>query len=659
MIPILYDSQENQFDHNGIGALSDTVDCTVERELNGVYELELQYPVDGARFGDLAKRCQILAKPDPVTDPQPFRIYRITKPFRGTVSVYARHIAYDMMGIPVSPFSAQSAADAMRGLKTYAAVDCPFDFWTDKATQATMTVAAPASIWSLLGGTQGSVLDTYGGEYDFDRYSVKLYGRLGADRGVSIRYGKNLTTLEQDENCESCYTGVYPYWKSQDGLLVQLDDKIVNAPGEYDYVRILPLDLSQEWQEEPTQEQLRTRAQRYIADNQIGVPDVSLTVGFVQLEQTEEYKGMAFLERVNLGDTVSVDFPKLKVSATARAVATKYKPLLDRYEEITLGKVHSNLADTIAQQQKEVEKKPDKTWFATAMEQAGKLLLGAKGGSVRVLDTDGDGMPDTLYVADNPDPNQAVKVWRFNYEGWAASDKGYDGPFKLAATLEQGLLAEAVTAAKLTAGTIQSADGGKTFFLDLDNGILRMNSYPTKDDVQTSIDILTESINSKVTAGQVESIISQKADSIRLKASKISWSSAYSSMTEDGRLSCQNAQIAGEVTCGSSAGYWMKMNNDGTLTGGLYGDTYGTLNCAYNLGGLGGMGIKAKNVVLEGDNIWAYTETTWGPMWSAGQTGMLNVVSDLSIEATGDGGVSWSYSFTMLEFINGLLVTMF
>ena len=659
MIPILYDSQENQFDHNGIGALSDTVDCTVERELNGVYELELQYPVDGARFGDLAKRCQILAKPDPVTDPQPFRIYRITKPFRGTVSVYARHIAYDMMGIPVSPFSAQSAADAMRGLKTYAAVDCPFDFWTDKATQATMTVAAPASIWSLLGGTQGSLLDTYGGEYDFDRYSVKLYGRLGADRGVSIRYGKNLTTLEQDENCESCYTGVYPYWLGQDGLLVQLDDKIVNAPGEYDYVRILPLDLSQEWQEEPTQEQLRTRAQRYIADNQIGVPDVSLTVGFVQLEQTEEYKGMALLERVNLGDTVSVDFPKLKVSATARAVATKYKPLLDRYEEITLGKVHSNLADTIAQQQKEVEKKPDKTWFATAMEQAGKLLLGAKGGSVRVLDTDGDGMPDTLYVADNPDPNQAVKVWRFNYEGWAASDKGYDGPFKLAATLEQGLLAEAVTAAKLTAGTIQSADGGKTFFLDLDNGILRMNSYPTKEDVQASIDLLTDSINSKVTSGQVESIIAQKADSIRLKASKISWSSDYSSMSEDGRLSCQNAQIAGEVTCGSSAGYWMKMNNDGTLTGGLYGDTYGTLNCAYNLGGLGGMGIKAKNVVLEGDNIWAYTETTWGPMWSAGQTGMLNVVSDLSIEATGDGGVSWSYSFTMLEFINGLLVTMF
>lgn len=655
MIPILYDSQETQFDHNGIGALSDAVDCTVERELNGVYELELQYPVDGARFGDLAKRCQILAKPDPVTDPQPFRIYRITKPFRGTVSAYARHIAYDLMGIPVSPFSAQSAADALRGLKTYAAVDCPFDFWTDKATQATMTVAAPASIWSLLGGTQGSVLDTYGGEYDFDRYSVKLYGRLGADRGVSIRYGKNLTTLEQDENCESCYTGVYPYWLGQDGLWVQLDDKIVNAPGEYDYVRILPLDLSQEWQEAPTQEQLRTRAQRYIADNQIGVPDVSLTVGFVQLEQTEEYKGMALLERVNLGDTVSVEFPKLKVSATARAVATKYKPLLDRYEEITLGKVRSNLAQTIAQQQKEVEKKPDKTWFATAMEQAGKLLMGVKGGCVRVLDTDGDGMPDTLYVADNPDPNQAVKVWRFNYEGWAASDQGYNGPFKLAATLEQGILAEAVTAAKLTAGTIQSADGGKTFFLDLDNGILRMNSYPTKDDVQASIDLLTDSINSKVTSGQVESIIAQKADSIRLKASKISWSSTYSSMSENGILTCQNANIAGIVKCGSDSGYWMKMDSNGKMSGGYKSQTYGAINCNFD-GPFDGMGIESDNVVLKGQ-LWVYSDYP-GQTWSAGQTQNVNVVSDLSIEATGDGGVAWSYTFSTLYFENGILTTV-
>lgn len=315
----------------------------------------------------------------------------------------------------------------------------------------------------------------------------------------------------------------------------------------------------------------------------------------------------------------------------------------------------SNLAQTIAQQQKEVEKKPDKTWFATAMEQAGKLLMGVKGGCVRVLDTDGDGMPDTLYVADNPDPNQAVKVWRFNYEGWAASDKGYNGPFKLAATLEQGLLAEAVTAAKLTAGTIQSADGGKTFFLDLDNGILRMNSYPTKDDVQASIDILTKSINYKVTAGQVESIISQNADSIRLKASKISWNSTYSSMSENGILTCQNANITGVVKCGNDSGYWMKMDSNGKMSGGYKNQKYGAINCNFD-GPFDGMGIESDNVVLKG-KLWVYSDYQ-GPTWSAGQTKTFDVVSELSIESTGDGGVSWSYSFSTLYFENGILTTV-
>lgn len=593
MIPILYDPYEKAFNNNGFGFLSDAVDCTVEREVNGIYELEMKYPVDGDKFAYLMERYQILAKPDPVTDPQPFRIYRITKPLRGIVTVYSRHIAYDLIGIPVSPFSAQSASEAMRGLSAYSVIECPFNFWTDKSTQGNMAVSVPASIWSLMGGTQGSILDVYGGEYDFDRYTVKLYGRLGTDRGVSIRYGKNLTALEQDENCETCYTGVYPYWTNQDGQLVQLDNKIVNAPGEYGYTRIMPLDLSQEWQDAPTQEQLLSRTQKYISDNHIGVPDVSLTISFIQLEQTEEYKGISFLERVNLGDTVSVEFPKLKVSATARAVAYKYKPIMNRYDEITLGKVQSNLAKTISETQKAVENKPDKTWFSTAMEQAGKLLLGVKGGSIRVLDTNGDGMPDTLYVADNPDPNKAIKVWRFNYEGWAASSRGYNGPFTMAATLENGILAESITAAKLKAGTISSADGGKTFFLDLNNG----------------------------------------------------------------KLVCKNVDLSGIIMCGNSNGRWMKLESDGKISGGYGWNTYGTLNC--NDSGKPFdrcMGIESDNIILQG-NLWTYSESPH-PTWSRGQTDTFDVVTELSIEAYGDGGVAWSYSFGTLYFENGLLTTV-
>lgn len=471
MIPILYDASESSFTTNGLGILTDAIDATVVEELNGIFELEMQYPVKGIHFSEIVSRSIILAKPNPMTDSQPFRVYRITKPLNGIVRIYARHLTYDLQGIPVSPFSVSGAAMALQSLKNFAVTDCPFNFITDKSPAGTLTVSTPTPIWSLLGGQKGSVLDIFGGEYQFDRYAVNLLTRRGMDRGVSIRYGKNLTSFEQDENCANCCTGIYPYWQDTSGNLVMLPEQVVHAPGNYGYAQIVPIDFSSDWDAAPTEEQLRVRAERYITDNEVGIPRVSWTVEFAALEQTEEYKGMALLERVLLGDTVHVEFPEMNVSASARAVSVKYKPLLERYEKITLGRVKSNLARTIVSQKQEIEKKPNMDTIRRTVDAAAKVLLGATGGCVRHLDTDGDGKPDTLYIADNEDPTQAQKVWRWNYEGWAASKTGYNGPFVMAATLEKGLLADFVTAAHLIAGTIQSKDG-ETFFLDLDNGIL-------------------------------------------------------------------------------------------------------------------------------------------------------------------------------------------
>lgn len=487
MKPILFRGSETTFDTNGIGVLSDVIECPILQQLNGQYELTMRYPVTGVHYEDLIRRAIILVKPDQVSRPQPFRIYRRVPSSKGTITVYARHLAYDLSGVVVSPFSATGAASTMLALPQNAVNGCPFTFVTDKGASGTFTVAAPSAIWTLLGGSEGSVLDVYGGEYEFDRWTVNLWNRRGADRGVSIRYGKNLTSLEQDENCANCFTAVYPYWLSMDGQLVQLPEKIVNASGTYDHERIMPLDLSQEWQEAPTEEQLRQRAEKYIRDNDIGVPTVSWKISYVDLEQTEEYKGKALLERVLLGDTVSVEFPQMGVSASARVVEVEYDPILERYNSITLGSVKSNIADTIVEQKKETAKKPSVSLVQSIVMTLTASILGAKGGAVRLLDTDSDGMPDTLYVADNADPAKAVKVWRWNYEGWAGSKTGYNGPFNLGATLEDGLLAEAVTAAHLVAGTIQSQDG-KSFYMNLDTGEVKIQA----------VDILTESVGKQI-----------------------------------------------------------------------------------------------------------------------------------------------------------------
>ena len=452
MTPILFSDAATDYSTQGLGALADTLSCEVTEELNGEYELQMTYPVSGRRYADIKNRCIIYCKPDPYRGGQPFRIYRITRPLNGVITVYARHISYDLSGIPVNPFTAGSAAAAMAGLKSNSAVSNPFTFWTNLGTTADFSVTVPSSIRSVLGGSAGSILDTYGGEYEWDGMTVRLYSQRGQDNGVRIAYGKNLTDIEQDENIANIATGVIGYWAGTDGTLVQTS--VVNAPGMYNFTRVITVDFSSDFEAQPTTEQLQQRTQQYVQDNNIGVPDVSITVSWIQLEQYSGYEGLSLLERVTLGDTVTVEFPPLGVEATARVVKTTYDALLDRYTTADIGSVRANIADTIANQQQQIANTPGKSEIQQIAEAITDTILGANGGAVRILDTNGDGEPDTLYIADNPDPAQAVKVWRFNYEGWGASQNGYDGPFEMGAALGVGLYADFITAGTLNAALV-------------------------------------------------------------------------------------------------------------------------------------------------------------------------------------------------------------
>lgn len=469
MIPILFSPTATEFETNGLGMLADAVSCKVSEELNSSYELTITYPLSGKRFGDIQPRGIVLAKPNPYAAPQPFRIYDISKPMRGSIAVHARHLSYDLSGIPVAPFSADNLSAALNGLRNNAVVPCPFTFQTDKSVSAAFSVAVPSAIRSLLGGQKGSVLDVYTGEYEWDGYTVKLLARRGQDNGVSIRYGKNLTDLKQEENIANIATGVYPFWQGMDGRVVEAPEKIVNAAGTYNFVRVLPLDLTTEFETEPTPEQIKARAETYVERNNIGVPAVSISVSFQPLEQTEEYKDLALLERVQLGDTVTVEYPALGVSSTARVTAAVYDVLLDRYDRVQLGSVRARLSATIAEQQKEIAQRPT----TTEAQRLTDSILGALGGAVRLLDNNGDGWPDTLYIADNPDPAQAVKVWRFNYEGWGASSNGYNGPFVMGATLDEGMVADFISTGSLSANLVRAgvlrSNDGNTYF-DLNNG---------------------------------------------------------------------------------------------------------------------------------------------------------------------------------------------
>lgn len=454
MKPILFPSTATEFKTQGLGVLTDAISCTVTEERNGAFELTMQYPDTGVHFDEITDRCIIYAIPSPYRAPQPFRIYRITRPMDGIIMVYAQHITYDLSGVPLNPFTAVNAPDALSKLSLNAAVDSPFIFWTDKATVASFAVSTPSSTRSVLGGSSGSILDVYGGEYEWDGFTVRLYGHRGYDNGVVISYGKNLTDIEQDRNISNVATGIYPYWINAEGALVTCDPKIVNAPGTYDFTRVVPVDFSNDFETQPTPEQLQARAEKYVEDNKIGIPKTSITASFVQLEQFPEYEDLALLEKCDLCDTVTIRYPQLGVEAKAEIVKIDTDVLLERYNSVEIGDVRTNIADTIVGQQQEIKQKPSETYLREAVLALTETILGASGGAVRLLDTNNDGMPDTLYIADDPDPTKARNVWRFNHEGWGASDSGYNGPFSYGATLKNGMVADFITAGTLNADLV-------------------------------------------------------------------------------------------------------------------------------------------------------------------------------------------------------------
>lgn len=349
MIPVLYPPDETAFTTRGIGALSDVLECYVEEERNGEYEGYLKYPITGNHYEDIGLRYIIVARPNDTDNPQPFRIYNISKPLNGIITVRFQHLIYDLSGYPAAPFAAATLSAALSGLTSNCPVACPFTLTSSRSVTATFRADVPASIRSWMGGKQGSLLDIYGGEWHYDKYTATLPVSRGADRGVVIRYGKNLLNLQQEENCAALYTGVYPYWVDMfEGTLVTLTQKIVNntetptySGATYDYDRILPLDLSDRWTNAPTQTQLKDAAKAYIEANLIGTPKVNLTVDFLQYSQYAQ-------EQVRLCDTVKIVFPRMHISATAKCIKTKWNVLLDRYDELKLGDARTTIADTIA-----------------------------------------------------------------------------------------------------------------------------------------------------------------------------------------------------------------------------------------------------------------------------------------------------------------------
>lgn len=521
MKPILMDNKKTLEElandkTNGLGRLNDCVELLVTEHLNGQYTATMKYPVSGIHFNEIELQGIIKLSANQFDEPQLFRIVNVSKPLNGIVEYELNHITYDLSYTSVSPFTSDYVRPTLVALWDNMTGGKSFSISTDinDSTHRTHKFKneKPQSCRALFGGQEGSLIDIFGGEYHYDNLKVELLAKRGADHGVKIKYGKNLTDITQDETNENVYTHVIPYAQDSNKNTI-IGDTITLFNVAESKMRILNLDLSDKFQGENGEEtkitvkDVNREAHYYVERNNLTEPRVSLDVSFLDLSQTVEYANIAPLETVSLGDTVYVDYPTLGVSAKARVIEYEWDSLRERYNSVNIGDAKARLSTTIA----EIDSKSDsyysdlfeqaannKTFLQSAIEHASELLKGAYGGHI-VIGTNADGQPNEIYAMDTDSVGTAKKVLRLNMNGIGGSTTGINGEYNVAILTEGEINATAIKTGTLTAnlikaGTLSDLTGEN--YWNLETGELSLSAYATTEGVAGSVETLEKSISS-------------------------------------------------------------------------------------------------------------------------------------------------------------------
>lgn len=599
MIPILYTANETDFSHCGIGALSEMTSCTVTEERNGAFECEFKYPVDGKLFAEIQESRIVKAKPNEMSDPQLFRIYASSKPINGIVTYRAEHISYELSGYPVESVSVENATarSAMNAILNATLIAHRYTAQSDIELLKSTTIDRK-SARAALGGVEGSVLSLWGGEFEFDNFTVKLHKARGRKTGIKIAYGKNITDIKQEASVAGVYTAVYPYAKyttqPTDGqtepeeITVSLPEKILysqkasKAAGE----RVCIKDFSESFNgaTEITVEQLRAKAQNWVETSGFDVPSVNISVSFENLWQSPEYEQYALLERCGLCDTVSVVFPALNISTTAKIIKTKYDVLSEKYLQITLGSARANFADTvkdtsaaIEQTKQEIKQSSAKVEvdFKKAIDDATKAITGQSGGYV-VLNPAKN--PQEILIMDAPTIAAAKRVWRWNSGGLGYSKNGYNGPFETAITQDGAIVADFITVGQIATARLDVQDiirTGKIAVLGdvtveteratKEEGVLSSRITANATEITAEVNRATDAegaLSSRITANATE--IAAKVSTTGGAASSFAWSLTTSGFvltsnnTEVMKVTSSGLNITGRITSTSGTiGGWI------------------------------------------------------------------------------------------------------
>lgn len=372
MRPILFNKNEQAFDTYGLGELNVTKG-TVTRERNGNYTLYSEIPANDPMVATLEKEMKLKADAGLRTKNQTFEISRIVKDSSNIVKIYGQHISHKLeyMGLVNGrPFSG-SAFTALAIWHNATIGDLRFDVWSDIQTtgKGVFDISKMENARQALGGVEGSILDIYGGEYEFDNMTVRLHKQLGRTAPTVLEYGRNILSAELDETIESAYTSVLPFAtytpdkpegdtsdSQPDPVTVTLPENYVDSKYKalYAHRRIKVVDFSSEFKSDskskdiPTPDKLRKIANDYMERNEIGKPKINIKIEYADLARTLDYADRGWIEEVELCDIVPVYYPQIGLTdETLKITTITYDFVNERNESVEFGDIGTNVRATM------------------------------------------------------------------------------------------------------------------------------------------------------------------------------------------------------------------------------------------------------------------------------------------------------------------------
>lgn len=321
------------------------VSCEVTEERNGVYECNFAYPVDGANYEKIQCGRIIGVIHDDTKTIQPFDIVSYTRPINGLVTFHCVHISYRLTGYTMKASNVSNIQEAIVAL-TQAGTPFNFDYEVMRFGYMSAANGIPLSVRQFIGGVQGSMLDTYGGEILWDKFNVTFTKNRGRLTDFKIRYGLNMINYEEEADFLGTYNQCLPYWT--DGTNTIYGDVVSSGFSTYTGRDIcMPLDLSDKFETAPAKADLEAKALQYMQNNQTHLPRQNIKVDFVRLQDSGEYEQFENLLQCNLCDSIGVIFPRYGMQGTFKIVRVVYDVLAERYKEMELGALSVSLAEAL------------------------------------------------------------------------------------------------------------------------------------------------------------------------------------------------------------------------------------------------------------------------------------------------------------------------